>query len=109
MDFDVFNELAAEAYPESCPYTLEECLEIFRYFFQRYEQFSGQSHPMLKTDQINRIIRKMPFLNEIELDPDSYPVMIDKYFHTAFLNCDYRINHFFSGKIRELRFYEELY
>lgn len=35
--------------------------------------------------------------------------MIDAYFETEFYDCNYRINHFFSGQIRELRFYEEIY
>jgi len=34
------------------------------------------------------------------IDPLEYPDIIDEYFESDFKNCNYRINHFFSGKIR---------
>lgn len=40
---------------------------------------------------------------------EGYLILIDQHFQTEYQNCDYRINHFFSGSIRELRFYETCY
>ena len=45
----------------------------------------------------------------MDIDPDCYEDMIDRHFRTRYRNCDYNINHFFSGRIRELRFYETCY
>lgn len=44
-----------------------------------------------------------------DISPDAYYAMIDQHFATKYKNCDYNINHFFSGKVRELRFYESCY
>ena len=49
-----------------------------------------------------------PFIT-MDIDPDCYEDMIDKHFRTRYRNCDYNINHFFSGRIRVLRFYETCY
>ena len=66
--------------------------------------------------EVERIIREMPYIDEtdklnstMDIDPDCYEDMIDKHFRTRYRNCDYNINHFFSGRIRELRFYETCY
>ena len=96
------------------PYSVDDVLAVFAYFFDAYAAEIHQPHPPLKKEQILRIIEQMPFVdihhgNVADLDADAYPVMIDRYFRTPFRNCDYRINHFFSGQIREMRFYEECY
>ena len=70
----------------------------------------------IRAVQIERIIREMPYIDEtdkanstMDIDPDCYEDMIDKHFRTRYRNCDYNINHFFSGRIRVLRFYETCY
>ena len=40
------------------------------------------------------------------IEPDAYPLLIQLHFKTSYRRCDYNINHFFSGRIRELRLYE---
>ena len=72
--------------------------------------------PPIRAVQIERIIREMPYIDEtdkanstMDIDPDCYEDMIDKHFRTRYRNCDYNINHFFSGRIRVLRFYETCY
>ncbi len=96
-------------------YSLDNVLYVFRYFFKAYEDHTGAQHPGIRREQIQDIIQKMPVLREdrgrhgeavIYLDPDLYPQMIDKYFQTNFLQCNYRINHFFGGSIRLYRYYE---
>lgn len=70
FDFHRFSRIAALAYRAGNPYTLEQCLEVFRCYFQTYEDYMGRPHPPIRRVQIARI------------------------------------NHFFSGRIRELRVYE---
>ena len=115
FDFDKFSMITASVYPQSSPYSLEEALSVFHYYFKKYEDVTGHPHPPIRAAQIKRLCECMPFLGrEIsgsieDIDADCYPVLIDKYFATRYHNCDRNINHFFSGRIRELRFYEELY
>ena len=44
-----------------------------------------------------------------DVDPEVYQVLIDKHFATKYRHCDYNINHFFSGRIRLMRWLEEFY
>ena len=104
FDFDRFSKIAASVYADS-PYSLAEVLEVFRHYFEQ-----------IRAVQIERIIREMPYIDEtdkanstMDIDPDCYEDMIDKHFRTQYRNCDYNINHFFSGRIRVLRFYETCY
>ena len=80
FDFDKFADITASVFPGG-PYTLDEALGVFRYYFEQYEAHTGRPHPP----------------------------MIDQHFQTRYRRCDYNINHFFSGRIRELRFYETCY
>ena len=115
FDFDRFSKIAASVYADS-PYSLAEVLEVFRHYFEQYEAYTGAPHPPIRAVQIERIIREMPYIDEtdkanstMDIDPDCYKDMIDKHFRTQYRNCDYNINHFFSGRIRVLRFYETCY
>lgn len=115
FDFDKFSRIATSVYPGGA-YSLEETLNVFRYFFEKYEEVRGEPHPPIRASQIVHIMLDMPYVEQrdrcgsiADIDPDCYPVLIDKYFQTPFKNCNYRINHFFSGRIRELRFFEELF
>ena len=117
FDFERFSRIATGVYPEAVTsYTLQDVLTIFRYFFGAYELNRGQVHPPIRRDQIKRIIEVMDSydLNGVVggldiIDPDSYPDLIDAYFQTRFPRCNYRINHFFSGKIRTIRMFETIY
>ena len=115
FDFDKFRKIAANVYPQS-PYRFEECMDVFRCYFEKYENFMGRPHPPIRASQIERICRVMPYIAQegrggacADIEPECYPVLIDKYFATRYRGCDRNINHFFSGRIRELRFYEECY
>lgn len=39
FDFQRFARIAARAYPAGCEYTLEQCLDVFRCYFQTYEDY----------------------------------------------------------------------
>lgn len=117
FDFDIFTRLCTKAYEMvDTPYTLQEVLRVFDCFFNAYKSAMGEDHPPIREKQIERIIRKMPYYDippnapgNSDIEPEDYPVLIDAYFHTPFRNCDYRINHFFSGDVRKMRAYEVLY
>ena len=115
FDFRRFCGSAALAYKECSPYTLDECLEVFRVYFQAYEEYMGHPHPPIRREQIARIMQEMPWIDEIrktsdsyiaDIDPNTYKYIIRLHFKTKYRRCDYNINHFFSGRIRELRLYE---
>lgn len=111
FDFSRFSDIAASAYREENLYSLEECLEIFRQYFQAYEKYMKHPHPPINREQIDRIMATMPaegyYIPALrEIDPDEYENIINLHFKTKYRHCDYNINHFFSGRIRELRRYE---
>ncbi len=110
MNFNIklFNVLATKAFyrvtgEEKSPldFTVEDVLFIFGYYFQIYEYVFREVHPHIRVEQIERIIKAMP-----HFALDSYEVLIDRHFNTQYRNCDYNINHFFSGDIRLMRLYE---
>ncbi len=116
FDFKVFSTIAEKAYRlvDSPVYSLDEVLAIFGYYFQKYEDIFGGVHPNIRTEQIASIIERMPYVDDEhgrtqDIDPESYQDLIDQHFRTQYRNCNYRINHFFSGSIRALRYYETLY
>ena len=115
FDFDKFAQITASVYPVS-PYTLEESLSVFRYYFEKYEEHTCRPHPPIRASQIVRICQDMPSVDRgysggvyADIEPAAYPALIDRYFATKYCNCDRNINHFFSGRIRELKFFEEIY
>lgn len=116
FDFERFIIAARLAYRRcgGSAYSLEEVLQVFQYYFETYELIFGNAHPMISIAQIARIIDCMPFIFDdgemIDISPDEYETIIDQHFVTKYKkDCDYNINHFFSGRIREMRYYETLY
>lgn len=117
FDFDHFTNIAVRAYSdEEEEYSIEQALEVFRYYFDKYEEYTGKPHPPIRRNQIKKILREMPcvFLENRggtyeEVSPEEYRAMIDQHFKTEYRNCDYNINHFFSGRIRENRYFEALF
>ncbi len=124
FDFLRFSRIAASVYNQGNPYSLEDCLEVFQAYFQTYEEHMGHPHPPIRASQIGRIMQDIPFLEQPDpefvkylkealnrnpspdIDPTIYPLLIKLHFKTKYRRCDYNINHFFSGKIRELRLHE---
>ena len=115
FNFGLFKAIATRVYNsmDSPVYSLEEVLWVFRFYFQTYEDTFGESHPPIRKEQIARIIEAMPFINwedgTADIYSSDYEALIEQHFQTRYHNCDYNINHFFSGDIRMLRYYETLY
>lgn len=127
MDYDdFFKAIASKQYCIVCqefadkgstyPLPFDDVLDVFITFFEGYKDHFHEEHPHVKGEQVRKIIRRIPWLDDthdtfsdIDLDADAYAVIIPKYFATPFRNCNYRINHFFSGQVRALRYFELLY
>lgn len=116
FDFDAFTLRAKLAYRRcgGSLYSLNDALAVFRYYFDTYEMIMETAHPMISIAQIAGIIEKMPFILDTsaktcDIMAEDYKLIIDQHFITEYKNCDYNINHFFSGKIRDLRYFEVLY
>ena len=108
MDFKIFEKQLIKTYSLSdCKFALDDCKMIFLEYFKEYQVFTGKEHPPLRTSKL------IELLNVIDGDglfePTDYPYLIESYFNTAFKGCDYNICHFFSGRVRELRFFETCY
>ena len=115
MKFNIqkFTKILEYIFPDDPGlFSLEDTMKIFKYYFEAYEKYTGKSHPPINRQQIEKIICDMPIIFDYECDrsldlyPDDYEAMIDKYFETDYGNCDYNINHFFSGRIREIKYFE---
>ena len=113
---EIFNMLVSRAYASSgvTDFTLEDVKFVFEYYFTAYELTFGENHPHIRLEQIERIIQAMPVIigncnSEQYIDAEGYTALIDKHFETQYRNCDYNVNHFFSGDIRAMRYFETLY
>ena len=81
FDFDKFADITASVFPGG-PYTLDEALGVFRYYFEQYEAHTGRPHPPICASQIVRIVRDMPWIEQADrgsayadIPPESYPPM----------------------------------
>lgn len=110
FDFETFSRIAATVYNDKNPYSLKDCLSVFPCYFEAYEMHTGKVHPPIRASQISRIMQDMPFTDERMSIEDiplyAYPEIIELHFKTNYRNCDFNINHFFSGRIRENRLQE---
>lgn len=115
FDFDTFSQLVSKVYEEN-PYTVDQVLWVFKYYFWCYEIKFKRPHPHIRMEQIRRIVQIMPYVHRddignyvADIELEQYQEIIYQHFKTKYRNCDYNINHFFSGQIRELRLYEVCY
>lgn len=113
MNCSLFDRLAAAVYREDEAWPLEGYLQVFHKYFDTYEECFRKAHPHISRANIRGLMDKMPYLTCESrygtgeyLEPGDYEAMIERYFEIDWPNSDYNINHFFSGQIREMRFYE---
>lgn len=112
-----FKKLLIYVYPDTDGelYKIEDAYNIFMYFFEKYEENFESPHPPLSRRQIESIIDDMPYIFDsnynrwLDLSPEDYEPMIDRYFETDYCYSDYNISHFFSGRVREIKYFETCY
>lgn len=124
MDKKRFRQITEKAYNRMEDtvnrYSLEQYIAIFEHFFSRYAEKRGEDHPPIGCENIQRIMERMPYMgapdesiggrNMFDYTADMYPAIVNQYFRTRFFpGCDYRIFHFMSGNVRELRLFEILF
>lgn len=124
MDKKRFRQITEKAYNRMEDtvnrYSLEEYIAIFEHFFSRYAEKRGEDPPPVGCGNIRRIMERMPYMgapdesiggrNMFDYTADMYSAIVNQYFRTRFFpGCDYRIFHFMSGNVRELRLYEILF
>lgn len=122
FDFEAFSKFARRAYDNvvaqgDTVYNFEDALAVFRYYFSWYEYARHRRHPNIRLPQIESILVAMPYVEEhchkqietYDIELKDYSEIIPQHFKTRYARCDYNINHFFSGDIRMLRYYETCY
>ena len=111
FDFEKFSEVAKTVFPKT-EYSYEEAMSVFKCQFEEYEKHKGRAHPPIKASQIVKICQDMPYMDNVshrniaDIEPEDYPALIEQHFKTRYSRCDYNINHFFSGRIREMMLYK---
>lgn len=114
FDFDRFQGFLRRAYAGAhTSYSLEEVSDVFLQYFTAYERKTGSAHPPIRTEQIKRIIEKMDSWDDEFGRTEyvlhcTYKYIIPQHFKTKYRRCDFNVNHFFSGRIREMRYYDSL-
>ena len=80
-------------------------------FFRMYYNYGGHIRNIeptkLKNEQIEKIIDCISYIDEVDYNPslDDYKKILIDYFNQDFPNCDYSINHFVSGDVLLMRYY----
>lgn len=114
FDFKLFESDVKRIYSgyEQCSLELNEVVLIFKYYFEKFEKVMSVPHPRVNQNALIKILNELPYVYDekydfyVELTLNDYIEIIDKHFATRYRFCDYNIIHFFSGRIRLLRFYE---
>lgn len=116
MNYNIFDRLVAKEYRKEDDWPLEDYIQVFHRYFEEYNETFGESHPCINRANIRKIMDEMPHLTCEDrgdclenLGAGDYGPMIERYFEIDWENSDYNINHFFSGQIREMRYYETCY
>lgn len=86
-----------------------DIIECIEYYMSLYWDYRGTKHPDLKGEQWVNVAENLFYCDGLEFSDTDMFAMMEKHFKTKYKDCDYNILHFMSGKIRELRMYEEAY
>lgn len=122
-DFNIVKRQIIAAYlkiygndnPED-EFSLGNVLDLFRYFYRAYKTKFKRDHPHITTETIKGIIQDLPEAVDpetgmtVDLSFCDYYDMMKQYFKSDFgERCDYTFQHFMSGKIRYIKYYETQY
>ena len=114
FDFERFRNILRLVYADDLTsYPFDEVNNVFFQYFSAYEDHTGRPHPPIRAEQIRKIVGRMDswdddFSRTMDVEPYQYEYLIPQHFKTKYRRCDYNINHFFSGRIREMRYYDYL-
>ena len=81
--------------------------EFFRMYYDIGKHMRNIKPNKLKNEQIEKIIDCISYIDEVDYNPslDDYKKILIDYFNQDFPNCDYSINHFVSGDVLLMRYY----
>ena len=87
--------------------TTDDIKEFFRMYYCLGGQIRNVKPIKLTNEQLENIILSIACINEVEYEPtlDDYKFILLDYFKTNFPDCDYSINHFISGDVLLMRYY----
>lgn len=98
-----YRELAETGAPT---FALSECVDVVENFMCGFYECFGKPHPFLNSSQFQDVIVRLPSVDDLDLEPENYDILIPKYFEQCYAHCNYHIFHFLSGKIRLNLFYK---
>lgn len=93
---------------------IEAITRVFEYYYSKYYLNFGESHTLLSRNSMQNVIMRYiegsDIAQDLQYDPDSYKLMIDRHFSKDYgKEIDYSICHFMTEGIRNCLYYEVLY
>lgn len=87
--------------------TTDDIKQFFKMYYSYGSEIRGINPTKLKNDQLENIITSIACIGEADYEPtiQDYILIIMDYFNQDFPNCDYGINHFISGDVLLMRYY----
>ena len=80
--------------------------KVLRYYFGRYYEHTGNTHPALSKACCQRIAESLFVVDGCDVDAYDLLAMIDKHFETEYEDTDWNIMHFLSDGVKVRRMYE---
>lgn len=113
FSFDILNKQIDKIFKENYEneyignLTIEDVKELFVMFYEIGNCRRGTKPTRLKNEQVENIIESLYRIGDDEFEPslEDYKLIIEDYFKQDFPNCDYGINHFISGDVLLMRYY----
>jgi hypothetical protein len=95
----------------SLPYDSMDYIEIFEYFYKCYEEYTGNTHPKIKSEYVKKVMSDLPYVVgdnvDDDVDVETNKLLIDTYFKQPWNDSiNPTILHFMSENIRLHRYYE---
>ena len=93
---------------------IEAITEVFEYYYGKYYLNFGENHTLLSGNSMQNVIMRYiegsDIAQDLQYNPDSYKLMIDRHFSKDYgKEIDYSICHFMTEGIRNCLYYEVLY
>lgn len=87
--------------------TTDDIKKFFRMYYSYGNEIKGINPTRLKNGQLENIITSVACIGEVDYEPtiQDYRLIIMDYFNQDFPDCDYGINHFTSGDVLLMRYY----